>query len=184
MEGYSGRRPTGRIYHCLENTRRQATLSGFSFASIDSALRDLAALLHYLLVEYKTSVEILTERPELQAFLNQIAPEGRLYERNVRFWSQLASRNMPDYWSKVNACVLTLCGRHDFLSTEADHPLIARIVKSASTDRAQCIVLENYDHAFRNTTSIEDSFRRWNSPGVEFNPQIIRILKEWTDALR
>ena len=31
---------------------------------------------------------------------------------------------------------------------------------------------------------MEDSFTRWKSPGGEFNPQIITILKEWMEKVR
>jgi hypothetical protein len=46
------------------------------------------------------------------------------------------------------------------------------------------LALDGSDHAFRKTTSVEDSFRRWNAPGTEFNPAIITTLTEWTEKVR
>lgn len=45
-------------------------------------------------------------------------------------------------------------------------------------------MLEESDHGFRKTTSLEDSFRRWNLPDSEFNTQIITALKEWAEKVR
>ena len=91
----------------------------------------------------------------------------------------MASKNLPAHWAKGNADVLAIWGRHDFIATEADHPLIAETVNKARPGQGAHVVLEASDHGFRKTTSVEDSFRRWNSPGGEFNPQIITTLKEW-----
>jgi len=44
--------------------------------------------------------------------------------------------------------------------------------------------LDASDHGFRKTTSIEDSFKRWNTPGGEFNPLIITTLTEWMEKVR
>ena len=168
----------------LENWRRQAVLAGNDPAHIDSTLRDLAVALHYLLMEQKAPDEILRVRPDLRSTLAKLAPAGRIVGRSVRFWSQLATQNLPAYWAKGNADVLALWGRNDFIATEADHPFIAEIVSKARRGKGTYIALEGSDHGFRRTTSIEDSLARWNSPGGEFNSQIITTLKEWMEKVR
>jgi pimeloyl-ACP methyl ester carboxylesterase len=168
----------------LENWRRQAVLAGDDPARIDSLLRNLAAALHYLLMEQKPPDEILRLRPELHSTLARLAPAGRIDSRSVRFWSQLATRNLPAYWAKGHAYVLAIWGRNDFIATEADHPLIAEIVNKARPGKGVYLALDGSDHGFRKTVSIEDSFTRWKASGGEFNPQIITTLREWIEQVR
>jgi len=55
---------------------------------------------------------------------------GEAWRRKVgsivarRFWSQLATRNLPAYWATGTPTARDL-GRNDFIATEADHPFIA-----------------------------------------------------------
>jgi len=168
----------------LENWRRQAILAGNDPEYIDSMLRDLAAVLHYLLVDQKRPDEILRVRPDLRSTLAKLAPASKIVGRSVPFWSQLATKNLPGYWAKGNAHVLAIWGRNDFIATEADHPFIAEIVNKARPGKGAYVALEGSDHGFRKTTSVEDSFTRWNSPGGEFNPQITATLREWMEKVR
>jgi hypothetical protein len=75
--------------------------------------------------------------------------------------------------------VLALWGKNDFIATEADHPLIIDVVNEARPGKGTYIPLENSDHGFRKTSSMEDSFKHWSSPDQEFNSQIITTLKDW-----
>jgi pimeloyl-ACP methyl ester carboxylesterase len=166
----------------LENRRRQAVLAGEDPAQIDSTLRGWAVALHYVLMEQKSPADILRARPDLRPALDVLSPY--LAGRAVSFWSQLAARNLPAYWAKGNAHVLALWGKNDFIATEADHPLIIEVVNKARPGKGTYIPLENSDHRFRKTSSMEDSFKRWLSPGEEFNPQIITTLKDWIEKVQ
>ncbi len=168
----------------LENWRRQAVLAGNDAAVVDSMLRDLAVALNSLLIERKPLDEMLRTRPDLRSILAKLAPEGKIDGRSVLFWSQLATRNLPAFWAKGRASVLAIWGTNDFIATRDDHPFIAEIVNKARPGKGIYVALEGSDHGFRKTVSIEDSFRRWNSPGGEFNPQIITTLKEWVEKAR
>jgi hypothetical protein len=79
--------------------------------------------------------------------------------------------------------VLAIWGRNDFIATEADHPFIADIINKARPGKGTYVALDEADHGFRKTTSLEDSFKRRNKPGGEFNPSIITTLREWMDKL-
>jgi pimeloyl-ACP methyl ester carboxylesterase len=168
----------------LENWRRQAVLAGDDPARIDLTLHDLAAALHYLLIEQKAPDEILRVRPHLRSTLAKLAPAGRIVGRSIPFWSQLATKNLPAYWAKGQGYVLAVWGRNDFIATEADHPFIADIVNRARPGRGTYVALDESDHGFRRTSSVEDSFKRWNTPGGEFNPSIITTVKEWIEKVR
>ena len=147
-------------------------------------LRDLAAALHYLLKEQKPPDEVVRVRPDLRAILAKLAPDGRINGRSIRFWSQAATKNLPAYWAKGHADVMAIWGRNDFIATEADHPFIADIVNRARPGSSRYVALDDSDHSFRKTTSVEDSFTRWRSARGEFNPLIITTLKEWIEKVR
>ena len=168
----------------LENWRRQAVLAGDDPARIDSLLRNLVVALHYLLMEQKAPDDILRLHPELRSTLAKLAPAGRIDSRSVRFWSQLATRNLPAYWAKGNAYVLAIWGTNDFIATEADHPFIADIVNKARSGKGVYVALEGSDHGFRKTVSVGDSFARWKTPGGELHSKIITTLKEWIEKVR
>ena len=167
----------------LENRRRQAVLAGNDPAQIDSTLRGWAVALHYVLIEQKSPADILRARPDLRSALDVLSPY--LAGRAVPFWSQLAAQNLPAYWAKGNDHVLALWGKNDYIATEADHPLIIEVVNKARPGKGTYIPLENSDHGFRKTSSLEDSFKRWRSPPSEdFNPQIITTLKDWIEKVQ
>src|SRR5262249_48340307 len=158
------------LEYTLENTRRQEALAGHDEEAIDRTVRDRAAAHQYLLVENRSAEEVRREHPELREALADLLPDGRnMFGRTVRFWSQLAALTMPAYWSKPSAHVLAAWGKNEFISTEADHALIAAIVNRHHPGFGKYVPLENSDHAFKKTTSTEDSFRRWSEPGGEFN---------------
>jgi pimeloyl-ACP methyl ester carboxylesterase len=115
----------------LENWRRQASLAGDTPARIDSMLRDLAAALHLLLIEQKSPEEVLRVRFDWRSILAKLAPAGQINGRSVRFWSQVAAKNLPAYWAMGHANVMAIWGRHDFIATEGDHPFIVEIVNKA-----------------------------------------------------
>ena len=168
----------------LENWRRQAGLGGSDAAAVDSTVRDLAAALHPLLVERKTPDEVLAAAPHLRPLLARLMPDGRIDGRALPFWTQLAATNLPALWSRGAGHVLAIWGRNDFIASEGDHPLIAQIVNAARPGMAAYVALDGADHGFRKTASPEDSFRRWRSPGGEFNGEIVNVLKEWTEKIR
>lgn len=169
--------------YMLENTRRQAALSGNDATSIDATLRDLAIVLHRLLVEQKTPQEIARARPELGSVLSRFAADGRISGRTPQFWAQATNRNLPAHWAKGDASVLAIWGNGDFIATGADHPLIADIVNKARPGKGTSIVLDGIDHGFRRVASMEDAFRRWGTRG-EFDPQVVTTLMAWAAKVR
>ena len=169
--------------YMLENTRRQATLSGNDATAIDATLRDLAIVLHSLLVEHKNPKDIARMRPELGTVLSRFAPGSRISGRTPQFWAQATNRNLPAHWAKGDASVLAIWGNGDFIATGVDHPLIADIVNKARAGKASSIVLDGVDHGFRRVASIEDAFRRWGTRG-EFDPQVVTTLMAWMEKVR
>jgi pimeloyl-ACP methyl ester carboxylesterase len=173
------------VEYLIENRHRQERLAGTDPAVADARVRDMAAAVQALMIDRTEPAALARARPELQPVLKVLVPDGRhFWGRTLGFWSQLAGTDLPAHWAKGQAHVLAIWGRHDFIATEADHPRIAEIVNRARPGRGRYLALPGSDHAFRKTTSVEDSFRRWTTPGTEIDPEIIAALKAWTAELR
>lgn len=164
----------------LENTRRQLLLGGAPAGEVDKRMRDLALLCGFLFVENKTMDEIRKERPTLTDAIRSFSPDGKTMSGvNVAFFQQLAQKNLAEAWSKIDGHALALWGENEFISTEYDHQLIAEIVNKRNPGKGTYIRVPQSDHGFNQTTSTEDSFRKWGRPGNTFNPNIIPILGDW-----
>jgi pimeloyl-ACP methyl ester carboxylesterase len=171
--------------YLIENRRRQELLAGTDPAVAEARVRDMRAAVQALLIDRTEPTALGRTRPELQPVLKVLLPDGRhFWGRTLGFWSQLAATNLPAYWAKGQAHVLAIWGRNDFIATEADHPQIAEIVNRARPGKGRYVALPGSDHAFRKTTSIEDSFRRWTTPSIEIDPEIVGALKAWTAEVR
>lgn len=164
----------------LENVRRQQLLGGANFTQVHDNLQNISRFMHYLLKE-RLSAETIKERhPDLQSTVNQNVPDGKhMSTRTVEFWRQLDSKNFASYWERVDAHVLAMWGENEFISTKEDHGMIAEIVNSKRPGTAEFVIVKESDHGFFKTTSAADSHRKWGQPGSEFNPEVLRLLKEW-----
>lgn len=164
----------------LENVRRQQLLGGANYVQVHDNLQNISRFMHYLLKE-RLSPETIKERhPDLQSTVNQNVPDGKhMSTRTLEFWRQLDSKNFASYWERVDAHVLAMWGENEFISTKEDHGMIAEIVNSKRQGTAEFVIVKESDHGFFRTTSAADSHRKWGQPGSEFNPEVLRLLKEW-----
>jgi alpha-beta hydrolase superfamily lysophospholipase len=169
----------------LENRRRQLLLAGAPYPDIDQNMRTFAGFLHYLYAEKKAPNQIGDEHPELRAIARELSPDGvHMYGRSVKFLQQVAALPMSEYWSKLDAHVLAAWGKAEYVSTEADHRMIADLVNRAHPGRGTFLALEGIDHGFHRGDSPEARFKEARAGGpAEFNPLIIETLRGWADKL-
>ena len=167
-----------------ENLRRQLALRDTPEATIDQVVRDQSAFYHYLFVERKSPAEIGTAHPELKPAVDQFSTNGQLiFGKSYRFFQQLNDASPGDYWTKVDARVLSLWGKSDFVSGGEDHALIAKIVNGEHPGAATYRALEGIDHGFNHAASQTESQNQ--APGAgEFDPQIITALRQWLEEAR
>ena len=171
--------------YVIESRRRQELLAGTDPTIAEARVRDVGAAVQALLIDRTDPAALGRARPELQPVLTLLLPDGRhFWGRTLAFWSQLAATNVPAQWAKGQAYVLAIWGRNDFIATEADHSQIAEVVNRARPGRGRYVALPGSDHAFRKTTSVEDSFRRWTTPSTEIEGEIVTALKAWTAEVR
>jgi hypothetical protein len=164
--------------YMLPNVRRQLELRGVEPGEIDRLMRAEAALQHYLILEGQSPDEIAQRHPELQDRLADTIPDGRHFvDRDVAFFRQLAMKDLGEAWANCGARVLALWGRADFVSSEEEHALIARIVNRDRSGAGEFRALDGIDHGFARAESREESIGR-DGPG-EFNPLIVETIRDW-----
>lgn len=165
--------------YMLENTRRQSLLGGASPDAVDQELVEMSAICDHLFNEQMKPADIAKKYPALKNRLNGIIPDGKTYSGvGIRFFQQLAKRNLPAAWLKVDAKVAAIWGENDFISTRYDHEFIADMMNKKHPGSAEFILVPHSDHGFFNTDSFADSLQKWGRGG-KFNPNIIQILGDW-----
>jgi dienelactone hydrolase len=170
--------------HVRENTQRQMMLAGGTRPSIDPRLRALTVILREVLVGGRTLAEVAQRRPGVRSVLEGMFWDGRFSGRSLRFWAQLEHTDLEGAWTKASGHALVMWGRHDFFATEDDHVRIAAIVEKARPGTVTYLAIDEADHAFRKTVSVEESFRRSSTPGGEVNGAVVTTLKTWAEKLR
>jgi hypothetical protein len=166
--------------YMLENTRRQALLSGGAAQDVDQSLISTEAACHALFVEGLSPREAIRKHPELKSAVNGMVPDGKTYSGvGIQFFQQLAKKNLPAAWAKSNAKAIALWGENDFISTRYDHELIAEMMNKLHPGSAEFMLVPQSDHGFLKTNSMQESKQKWGRGGAPFNPNIIEILRTW-----
>jgi pimeloyl-ACP methyl ester carboxylesterase len=170
------------IEYMLENSRRQLILVDEEPEAIETRMRRSAAILHYLYTEKREPAEIKSQHPELAGMIDESMTEGKyFFGRTLTFFRQLADTNLAAAWSKLDAAVLAMWGRADYVSAEADHAWIAAIVNREHPGRATFLPLDGTGHGFQKAASPQEAFRARGTE--EFNPASLAVLREWVDRI-
>lgn len=168
------------VEYMLENSRRQSLLAGAKPGDVDAGMRGEAAIAHLIYNEGLSPAEAKEKHPKWAEAVQASYPDGKTYSGvGIRFFQQLAAKNLMGAWEKTNAKVLSIYAENDFLCCREDHEFIASTVNSLRPGTAEFRLLEKTDHGFSETTSQRDSQQRWTQPGKKFNPTIISVLTDW-----
>ncbi|MFO0950297.1 MAG: PDZ domain-containing protein [Isosphaeraceae bacterium] len=169
--------------YLLENTRRQMALGGASAADIDDGLRKDSVINYQVFLEGKNPDDVAKANPALADRVREMFQAGRYYSgRNHGFFRQLSAKNMPAAWEKFGGHALAIWGKADFVSTEADHALIAETVNRARPGQGTFLALEGIDHGFNRADTQAESFAAMGKTG-EFNPLIVTTLTDWAEKV-
>lgn len=172
------------LEYVLENSRRQSELHGESPGAVDSALWSDADAAYWMDRRGLTPREAIEREPSLRAWVDSAMTRETYYAGlHYRFVRQLASKSLGAAWSAFPGYALALWGRSDFISGEMDHQLIARIVNRAHPGHGEFRALDGSDHGFYRASDQRASYETWGRPGAEFNPEIVAVLREWSDRV-
>jgi pimeloyl-ACP methyl ester carboxylesterase len=168
--------------YILENFRRQAELTGASYADIDRQAKTDAALMTRLFVDNLEPKAVAEKYPELRERVEQLFPDGRtLGGRSRTFYGQLAAKNLGEAWETFDGHALAIWGKADYVSTEDDHALIARMVNWVHPGRGTFLALEGADHGLHRAASPQESLGR-QKPG-EVNPAVLEACHAWIEKV-
>jgi pimeloyl-ACP methyl ester carboxylesterase len=123
----------------LENTFRQQLLDNRPADSIDLYMRGEYIRLYGLFVEKKSPEQIIKEHPETAGHLFN-------YPMKTEYFQQVADVNIRALWMNTKAKVLAMHGSSDFVSSAAEHKLIAQTVNQYNPGNASYIEIANSDH--------------------------------------
>ena len=123
----------------LENAHRQQLLDGASADSIDMYMRAEYIRLYGLFVEKKQPEQIVKEHPQTASHLLN-------YPMRIEYFQQVADVNIRTLWMNTKAKVLAMHGSTDFVSSAAEHKLIAETVNHYHPGNATYIEIPNSDH--------------------------------------
>ena len=170
----------------LEQRRFVMAMNGTAPAEVDRQMNRWARLFTYLFLEKMRPAEVAEKHPDLRDLLKVQGAEGDYINgRHYRFHHQLAERSIDGAWAKVDAEVLALWGKSDWICAGYFDERIAQIVNQAHPGRATFVALDGIDHAFFRVPSPEASFRleetlaRKPTSWPEYNPVVLETLRGW-----
>lgn len=164
----------------LENTRRQMELTGESQSNITAAVQAEAKSSSMILVDKKTMGDVWARYPELKNE-GPMVDANHLSSRHMTFYHQLQDINLAKAWEESTGNVLAIHGEYDWVTSRADHNLIAQIVNAKTAGAGTSISLPKADHAFTLHNSLEASLSamgqgRWDA-------SLPRTVLAWIDQV-
>lgn len=165
--------------------RMQGILSGQTHAQVDKDVRQITQFYSYVFTEKRTIDWIKKNRPELAKLADEQSPDGvMLGDRSIKYMQEVNDRDFTEYWAKLGKTkVLALFGEFDWISLREDQTTVAEAVNKANPGCAEFKVVSQSDHIFSKCTGWQDSFDRFAKPGSEFNPEVVKTMREWIDGL-
>lgn len=170
--------------YMLDNTRRQSLLGGETAAQVDTEMRTMAPVFHYLFNEGLSPAEVKAQHPSLAQSVDAVIPDGKTYSGvGLAFFQQLAKKNLIEAYAKANTQVAAIYSENDFLSGGEDHALIVDAVNKMKAGTAEYVRIPESDHGFSKTSSQLDSLQHWGKGDRPFNPAIIDVLGKWLEKV-
>ncbi|MEM8889887.1 MAG: PDZ domain-containing protein, partial [Bacteroidota bacterium] len=173
--------------YMLENSRRQALLGDVDVERLEQSLKNDAQLYHYLYNEKLSPEQIIEKHPFLEARMREISSErnpeaeirhlhaGRLYQFQV----QLHNTNISEAWKNLDAHVLAVWGKGDYVSNKEDHELIRDIVNTYHPGKGSLAMVDG-NHWFETARSEAEAFEnRRLQKQIPLNTEIFDTFSDW-----
>lgn len=169
--------------YMYDNWRRQWELAGKPFARIDADLKLAGTFWDKLLTEDLAPREIFQRYPRLESLSGPLAYDSDnagILSRHYSFVKELANTNIASYWEQVDAPVLLLWGRGDYVATEEDQRLVLRMLRSRGIDSELEVV--DSDHFWREARDFETAYASLrNGNRAPLQEDVFRMIIDWLD---
>ena len=175
--------------YLIEQTRIQRLMLGQDYL-VNEANHEQSIHFYYRFMVQKESPDELMQDPWMADFLDrywQYGEGGYMNGRHYSFWHQLQDTRLFKAWSEVNAHVLSLHGKGEFVAFNPwEHELIADIVNHYNPGMATFKRVPNVDHGFIWVEDLEhavairsDSQYRRNNIHLGIAP----MIADWMDQV-
>ena len=157
----------------IETIRRQKLLAGNPHDKVDAEMTVALRCGYALLVERMAPAQILARSPECKDEIAFPAP--------YTFMQQWAALNMGEAWKRVDAPVLVVAGRSDYVATFEDAPYLVEMLNRYRPGRATLAAIDGMDHFMTKAPSMRASQERQEKPGTaaEFEPAVLQATVSW-----
>lgn len=179
--------------YLLRMLRFQNPRTGIDYVQNEKDMRLYHTLLYEHYVLKKTPQE-LAKNPEYDRILKrdfQYDGGDMIFSRHYRFWQSVNDLNMVDYWSNVDAHVLSIYGEADFEALDpGNHKAIAKIVNAYHPDHGTFLMLPGTNHSMLEVGSMEKGVALRRSPEMRdylqnhFNYKLIEECDQWMQKLK
>lgn len=167
------------ILPAVEMMRRRWSFEDLSREEIAANTKKLESFLEQVFVEKKSPSAILGATVELAEFVERsklVRGDSFVLDMSVRFGRQLLDLKTEDAWTKVDAPVLAIWGKSDFIASREDSELAVTTVNSMHRDNGTFIALPGICHFCCKAADQEESFL---AGAGEFNPALVKTVTEW-----
>jgi pimeloyl-ACP methyl ester carboxylesterase len=153
----------------LDTGRRQKLLQGESHDQVDAEMAVVLRCGYGALIERQSPQELASRSPDCAGKLQFPAP--------YTFMQQWAALNMGEAWKRVDAPVLVVIGKSDFVASVDESPYLVDMLNRYRPGRATLAAIEGMDHFMTKAPSMRASQER-QGPG-EFEPAVLEATVGW-----
>jgi len=156
----------------ITNTRRQRSLRGIAGEELEKQVQQKEDCTTALLLEKKSREDVLKSAPS--------CAEWTEYPAHDTYMQQLAELDILGNWKHVNAPVLIIYGKADYVVSAEEHEAIAAFVNKLRPGTATLIAMQDLDHFFNRVASQTESMKAF-SEGKElpFNTDVTDVIEGW-----
>lgn len=155
--------------YLLETRRRQMMLRGMPMDEVDRGMAIGVKCNYAVLIDRQSPQEVVKRMPECREEVQFPAPHT--------FMQQWAALNMAEAWKKVDAPVLVIIGKSDYVATVSESPYLVDMLNGFRPGRATLKVIDGMDHGMSKAPSMRASMER-SGPG-EFEPAVLEAASDW-----
>ena len=165
--------------HMLEIERRIQTMNGHDQMEVNKRINQAYIPLYYgMLIEKKSYQQVVTENPLLGQY-NYHSPE-HMYGRPMAFYHQMQDFNFAGEWAKLTAAARLRWGTFDWIMSEYDIDMIARVFEANGHKDFVIHKYPNLDHWYTLHQSELDSYQ--GKPG-KWDDNISQQIIDWAKQL-
>ena len=163
----------------VEMMRRRWSFELLPEEEIAANTKKLQSFLEQCFVEKKSPSVILGADPELAEFVKRfrlVRDDSFAFDMSVHFGRELLDLKIEEAWTKVDAPVLAIWGKSDFIASREDSERVVAAVNRTHPGSGTFIALPGICHFCCKAEDQEESFLAGSG---EFNPALVKTVTEW-----